>query len=246
MLYVEDKVYEETHRVQYYQCDTNKRLKLGHLMWLMQEAATEHYTKRGFDRAYLEARGSIFLLSKIRLEIRQMPLAGEELRLYTWERGPKRAEYIRDYSIQNGQGEALIEASTAWLVVDPVRHKLLLPATISDMTNVYATEAGIKAPEKLRFHGELRKWGEEVVRYSGMDCNGHLNNAEYGNLTCNMLEKHMFEKGLATFQISFQREALGGQMLELYTGEENGGHYCVGKVEGKASFDAFVTFQKEK
>ena len=64
MLYVEDKVYEETHRVQYYQCDTNKRLKLGHLMWLMQEAATEHYTKRGFDRAYLEARGSIFLLSK--------------------------------------------------------------------------------------------------------------------------------------------------------------------------------------
>jgi medium-chain acyl-[acyl-carrier-protein] hydrolase len=82
----------------------------------------------------------------------------------------------------------------------------------------YVGDSVGEIPSKVEIPEELPM--QEVyryqVRYSGLDNNGHLNNARYGDLCCDVLSLEEWDgRKLQHFRITYLQEAIIGQEITI-------------------------------
>lgn len=206
--------------VDYSLVDKDYNLKLSSLLRFMQNAATEHYDKKGLGRARLISEGMVFLVSKIALKISCPIKAEKTLELTTWEEDIKGAYFVRDFEFRV-DGEVVGQAQTLWVVVDPVTHAVLRPSdfpypiqTPNKSVEISAGKISERTLEKV--YDEKRR-----VRFSELDCNGHMNNCVYADYTIDVLACFEDDVSWSEAHINFNREAkLNDEMtLTLFKGD---------------------------
>ncbi len=206
--------------VDYSLVDKDYNLKLSSLLRFMQNAATEHYDKKGLGRARLISEGMVFLVSKIALKLSRPIKAGETLDLNTWEEAIKGAYFVRDFEFCVG-GEVVGQAQTLWVIVNPETHAILRPSDFP-----YPIQTPNKGVEisagKVSERGLEKAYDEKRrVRFSELDCNGHMNNCVYADYTIDAMSSFKDVVSWSEAYINFNREAkLNDEMtLTLYKGD---------------------------
>lgn len=123
----------------------------------------------------------VFLLSRSSFRIHRMPRVYEEIVVSTWEHGIKGSQFLRDFEYFSKEGELLVSASTAWLLVNPVSRKILRPTEfIGELQKLPekkpdCMEAGKRGAGAARVLGkrkyDIRIWTETAtftMRYTGI------------------------------------------------------------------------------
>lgn len=204
------------HELRFYDCDCHKRAKLSTIMKLIAETAGADYSVEGHAHQILWEQGMAFLLSRTNFEIRRMPENGERITVSTWEQGVKSAQFIRAFELFDEQGEMIISAVTTWLLVNPKTRKILRPEVFArKMTAVSEKKTEATLPVKLRMPEGGSLVQTRKIRYSDLDSNGHVYNAVYGDIVCDLLPLTILEKPIRGFQINYQTEAVLGEELAL-------------------------------
>jgi acyl-ACP thioesterase len=232
--------YSMPYRVTSYDCDPSRRLRLSVILQLIQEVAGRHLDGEGNSYEKMTAEGYAFLLTREVLRINEQPKYNEELLVETWYRQTKGVQFLRDVCISDKSGRHLIEASGAWVLVDPNSHKILRPSVFPLEIEKTAPCEGLVAIEKLNLPKELIHAGSRLVRWSDIDCNGHMNNAVYADIVCDFYPNGMKGREIHEFNISFLGEALEGSEIEVSTDEVEGKVYFEGKTLGKSCFEATI------
>lgn len=203
------------------------------LLEILQEAAGEHAALLGLDRMTLLEKDLFWAIVRQSLEITRLPAIGETVVVETWPGKPSRTAFPRHIVGRTPDGELLFRAVALWLFMNWKTRAMVLPAASGLEVPGLSREGELPNPTgiapKAYPNAEIRR-----VRYTELDCNGHMSNTKYLNWMDDLLplayhESHM----LMRLQICYLNEALDGQEVALSWALEDD----VLSLEGKSAAD---------
>jgi len=234
----------EEYTIQSVDADFKGECRWSSLLSILQRAADRHIEALGISREEMIERGMGWMLITLELDMQRIPRDMETLYVETWSRGSKGALWHRDYRIKNNSGDILGEARSVWALVDIHKRKILRPSMFPYEVPIGEESVG-ELPSKAVFPEGIQLYEAYpyIVRYSGIDTNGHLNNARYADLCFDVLDEQELQEGKVTgFKITYHHEARWKDtMLINRSSEENGRIYVQGlSQDGTPYFDAAI------
>ncbi|RKQ35619.1 acyl-[acyl-carrier-protein] thioesterase [Oceanobacillus halophilus] len=211
-------VFKKNYHIDLRDVDFTKRLKWSTLFSYFQEVASLSAADLGAGIDKLEEKyGVAWILMRIRVEIERMPKWDEQITIETWPQEPGRLEFERDFIVRDQNGESIIRAISAWVIMDLKERKLKRPAHISLTYPSVVEERAIDYKlKRLKVTDRLETAYKKVIGYSDVDFNGHLNNSKYVDfiMDCFPIEQHKAHE-IKAMEVNFNQEALPGDSIIL-------------------------------
>ncbi|MWV47046.1 hypothetical protein GRF59_25960 [Paenibacillus sp. HJL G12] len=235
-----DIKWNESYLIHSNDIDYKSEARLSVILALMQRTADADLERLGATRDQMMAQGMGWMLITMDLRVQRIPRALEEIVIHTWNKGPKGALWQRDFRITGSEGEIIAEACSIWALVDISKRKVLRPSAFTFEVPIKSDDSVGEAPDKVKIPEEavLSEAYRSVVRYSGIDANGHLNNSRYADLCMDALSKEELDHlTMGSFKITYQHEALVGDEIEVYRSDTVDGRiYFKGQAADGSSF----------
>lgn len=207
--------------------DFTGKLSIQSLFSFFQEVAWEHATLNGFGFEHLKEQGYFWALSRIKVEITEMPKWTDQITLSTWPSGTEGPFALRDFSIFNSQGEKIIGATSSWLIVDTASRRPRRPDAFKERMpiceNVRATEGN--APKITQDFSQSTHSYSVMSCISDIDVNGHINNTKYLEWAINSFSVKEFEQfSMESIVTNYLAEGFCEDQIEIkrgYNGEKS-------------------------
>lgn len=228
------KIYEHIKEFQIKYCDVDFKdeIKPSVALSLMEEVACSSADELGFGYQYVKPKGYAFMVSNICVEFYRPVGIGETVKVKTWPTPPSYVVFGREYKFETADGEAAMNASSRWCLVDMASGKLLQSKYIDNQDySTYNTAKALenvqwKIPTFLPEEGELRF--SMTVANSEYDHNMHVNNTRYADYCFNCFSvAELAQKQLKRFSISYVRQCREGDSLRFYRKPCGNGEFLV-------------------
>ncbi len=234
--------HSEKQLVEFYDCDNKMRQRPSHIVRRLQQMAENQL--QIWDMSYEKMRsehGMVFLLSKLILDIEQFPTSAQHVELKTCPMGSKGSQLLREGLVQGEDGQRLCSLYTTWTLYDVNAGRVVRPAACP--IKYESGEISIST-DSFKFRAEM---GELVasrrVVYSDLDPNGHINNATYLDIICDTLPfERMEQDDIKQISIYYQQQAVAGDVLSIYMGQNEGEYSIVGQIGERPCFEGLVKF----
>jgi medium-chain acyl-[acyl-carrier-protein] hydrolase len=239
-------VWEEEVTVKTYATDFMGRWKPGFLVQELTEFASHHASNLGLDYQGMLEKDMVWVLSRLKLRFYQHPMLGQQMMVKTWPKGiQQRLFFMRDFELRTLQGQPVVAASFAWLLVNPKIRRILPPQSLgAGIPDNGGLSAIPEALDKLSPPGDLVERFKVQARYSTIDLLGHANSARYVDWICDCFSQEDYRaRPLDWLQLNFINETLPGEQLSIAAGPDPaapGTWYVTGTNlnTGLRSFDA--------
>ena len=210
--------YEDTFSIASYEADYAGTLSLYALMNRFQELAGQHAASLQVGYNTLKDAGLAWILSRMKVQIRSLPCWGDTVHLATWPKGIDRLYALRDFCVTGGKGQTLVNATTAWLLIDTDKGR---PRRIEslpiDLHFPNAQHALQDLLEKIQMPKELMPVFEKSIWLSDLDTNRHVNNAQYVKWITDCFSEEQFrDRRIASLQVNYLEETLVGDTVRLF------------------------------
>lgn len=212
------KKFEKEYHIRTYECDKNSNLRILTLMNILQDMADSHASDLGLGLEFCLSKGLAWVGSNYHLRINRLPTLHETIRVQTWPAEEKKLGAVRDFVVFDEGGNAVITASSQWILIDFARKR---PVALRDNLPEYSVypERTLntdfpKLPEPERADC-VKKF---CVRFDDIDINKHVNNAVYP-LWATEAVGHEFRDVHfpAEMEIAFKKEGHLGEEVEIMT-----------------------------
>lgn len=220
-----DKVGRYLEMAEPFHCDFSHRLFMGHLGNHMLNAADFHSRDRGFGMDYLNSINKTWVLSRLAIEMNDMPRQYEKFYVETWVESA-----MRYFTNRNFRVVAATESPTPivygygrsiWAMIDTVTRQ---PCNLLDVNNGSILEYVEKEKEnpmdklsrvKMSDDAELLRTIE--TQYNDVDINGHINSVKYIEHVLDLFTVDWYKQHtLKRFDIAYVAESHAGDQLRFY------------------------------
>ena len=213
--------YSEDFPVRTYECAPDGSVRLPQLLNFLQEAASNHAARLGFDFPVIDeatGRRGAWVLAQIRLHMDRYPKWRDIVRVRTFPHDGRGLFANRDYKVELADGTVCGVGTSRWMVIDPeTRRAVRIPASVTEYDGPCPPLFGAGDPFTRPRYPECVE-GESVRQYRVMrahiDLNGHVNNVHYVGW---MLESVPAEtadtKCLSDIEIVYRSETLYGETV---------------------------------
>jgi medium-chain acyl-[acyl-carrier-protein] hydrolase len=203
------QLFEETIRVNAFECDINRRLKPAVFFQRMTETAVIHAARLGVGFEDMLARNLFWVHSRMKIKFFEFPGPGDMITIRTWPKTiQQKLFFIRDFEVLDAGGRKLAAATSAWLIIDAAARKMVAPQSLDLDLPALANRTGLDEPlERLG----MAESGEERLRvragYSAVDIVGHANNSRYVEWICDAFPYETFRhRKIDWLQINYDHE----------------------------------------
>ncbi|AIQ21961.1 acyl-ACP thioesterase domain-containing protein [Paenibacillus sp. FSL H7-0737] len=224
--------------------DYRSQGKLSFILDIMQCAADFAVGNLGISVEEILNAGMGWMMITLDLDFKRIPRPNDVLSVHTWSKGTKGALWQRDYRIFDADHIEIATARSIWALVDIEKRKILRPNALPVQVKHYNGDSVGDMPVKVTIPTDIIM--EEAyryqVRYSGLDSNGHLNNARYGDLCCDALNLAEWDNAEFTrFRITYLQEAkFGDELTILRSAVTDDGIYVRGQNSDIVFFEACI------
>ena len=242
--------YKENHTIACYEADANQLMRPTAMLDMMQEAANINATALGFGYDELINSNTAWVLSRIHVKFEKLPLWRQEVNLKTWHKGVAKLFYLRDFILSDTDGNAMIKATTSWLIIDMNTRRLVRNSDLATSPDKCNKEDAIAEPADkvvvpVDIEPELVR--KHPVTWSEIDTNGHVNNVKYAVWALDAVKpEDIKERPLKELLINYDAEVMPGDTVKIYrTIQENEDglvYYITGKVDDKQNFSVKLIF----
>ena len=210
-----------------FHCDFSGRLFMGHLGNHMLNAADFHSTHRGFGMKRLMTINRSWVLSRLAIEMDEMPMQYTRFNVETWVESAMRFFTSRNFAVV-GEGEKVYGyGRSIWAMIDTETRQ---------PTDIYSIDDGaIRQWIEKEKDCPIDKGGRvkmspdaKLVRtidtyYNDVDINGHINSVKYIEHVLDLWPMDWYrEHAVKRFEIAYVAEAHAGDNLYFYMeAEEN-------------------------
>ena len=219
-----------------FHCDFSGRMFLGHLGNQMLNAADFHSTDRGFGMKYLMTIKRSWVLSRLAIEMEEMPSQYERYSIETWVESAMKFFTSRNFCVSDSDGHVYGYGRSIWAMIDTETRQ---------PTDIYAIDNGaidkwIVADKPCPIEKSSRvKMTENAgfvrcidINYNDIDINGHVNSVKYIEHVLDLWDIAWYrEHRLKRFEIAYVAEAHQGNKMGFYREQTAENEYCVRLVK---------------
>ena len=215
--------------VEPFHADFMGRLTLGVLGNHLLNCAGFHAEERGFGMATLNEENYTWVLSRLAIEMTEMPCQYEPFSVQTWVENVYRLFTDRNFAILNKDGHPLGYARSVWAMINMhTRRPIDLLEVNGGSITEYICDAPcpIGKPSRIKVHAEgpaasLR------AKYSDIDINGHVNSIRYIEHILDLFPLEQYrQKRIRRFEMAYVAESYYDDQLDFYLETEAGGDTC--------------------
>ncbi len=234
-----DKIGKYLFLAEPFHCDFSHRLFMSHLGNHMLNAADFHSTERGFGMTYLNPIHKTWVLSRLAVEMEEMPVQYTKFFVETWVEGAMKYFTNRNFRVVGEDGSVFGYGRSVWAMIDTDTRQPQDILAIHDGAIKGWIETGKECPIEKSSRVKMSA-DASIVRtidtgYSDVDVNGHVNSVKYIEHVLDLfdIEWHRTHR-LKRFEIAYVAESHGGDKLSFYREETAEGEFCVRIVKSPA------------
>ena len=232
--------YSYNYEIKYQEVDGKKKLRLFNLENYLLEVAGTVADELGFGIQVLHPRGVTWILTRLSVEMYELPTHCEKVRFETWIESNAHMLSTRDFRIYSGD-KLIGQCKSVWAVLDLAKREIVnifddpifegcVDGEVLDMPRVRMTT--IPEPTGCAPH---------KVVYSDIDYNGHCNSCRYLQAMTDAYLPDYYGKKVR-LDINYSKEAMLGETLQTnYLVTEDGVQYQQKNEAGETSCSAKIT-----
>ena len=232
--------YNYSYEIKYQEVDGRKKLRLFNLENYLLEVAGTVADDLGFGIAVLHPIGLTWILTRLSVEMYELPTHNDKVRFETWIESNVHMLSTRDFRIYKGD-QLIGQCKSVWAVLDLNKREIVncfdnpifegcVDGEVLDMPRVRMTT--IPDPTGCVPH---------KVVYSDIDYNGHCNSCRYLQAMTDAYLPDYYNKRVR-LDINYSKEAMLGETLQThYLVTEDGVQYQQKNEAGETSCSAKIT-----
>jgi acyl-ACP thioesterase len=219
-----------------FHCDFSGRMFLGHLGNQMLNAADFHSTDRGFGMKYLMSIKRSWVLSRLAIEMTDMPEQHERYVVETWVESAMKFFTHRNFCVSGSDDRVYGYGRSVWAMIDMETRQ---------PTDIYAIDNGaidnwivadkpcpIEKGGRVKISENAGFVRDVDIHYNDIDINGHVNSVKYIDHVLDLWEIDWYrEHRLKRFEIAYVAEAHQGDRLGFYREQTAENEFCVRLVK---------------
>lgn len=215
----QDKVGKYDFIAEPFHVDFTGKLTMSVLGNHLLNCAGFHAAGRGFGIASLNENHYTWVLSRLAIELDQMPGQYEPFSVQTWVENVYRLFTDRNFEITDKDGRAIGYGRSVWAMISletrrPADLLTLHGGGIADY--VCHRDCLIEKPGRIKV-GENAPASEYQTKYSDIDINGHVNSIKYIEHILDLFPMEIFrEKRIQRFEMAYVAESYYGDTLTFY------------------------------
>lgn len=210
--------------------DFTEKLTMGVLGNHLLNCAGIHAAERGFGIAELNENHYTWVLSRLAVEMEEVPRAYEKFSIRTWVENVYRLFADRNFEIVNAAGKPIGYARSIWAMISMETRKPadLLALHGGGITDyICDKECPIEKAGRVKVN-EAEPVARYTAKYGDIDLNGHVNSVKYIEHALNLFPLEMFrEKSLRRFEVAYVAESYYGDTLCFYREQVGEGEYDI-------------------
>ena len=221
-------IWKEERLIESFDVDVLGRLRPQTLFAYLLNSAWNHARGTNYGHDELSARNLMWVLIKMEMHIKRVPLWGERISIETWGKRIVRLYALRDFVITSEAGEKLVSATSSWMILDRTSGR---PQRFYQKSDSFPWQLGrdeietnLDKVEELKGSIELARF---FVLFSDIDVNRHVNSARYLQW---MMDSHSYEHLSSTeagsIELSFLSEALQNDEVTVLSEEMGDRELC--------------------
>jgi len=196
-----------------YELDFEGFAKPVSLLNFLQDAAGDHAAHLGWSVTDLLKENMTWVLSRTHVRIRRYPAWGERLSVLTWPSGRHGFFALRDFEASDAFGQAVLAATTSWMILDlgrkqPLKIDGILPENFLLARRALADDFA-SLPVLDRPDREL----DFRVDSGHLDLNRHVNNAVYVQWALETAPAELAGRRPVEIEVSYRAEAFYGDTV---------------------------------
>ncbi|MGD9909022.1 MAG: acyl-[acyl-carrier-protein] thioesterase [Candidatus Izemoplasmatales bacterium] len=224
------EVFKKSFRIEQSEVGPEGYILLDSLQRRIQNISDEHGYLLGFGFDDMKKRGFFWVVSRLMVEIKQMPRLNDMLTIETFLTPPTGAGINRYYQLFNSEGLCLITGVAKWSVVSNETLKLVKTNQLDFVTNLQFSKEAIEFSneglKRIDFPSDQEVILKSlVVKQEDLDFNNHVNNTIYVKYIRDLFG---IPSDLYAYQINF--------ISPLYLGDKV--HIKAVSIENKIVFEA--------
>ena len=210
--------------------DFTGRLTLGVLGNHLLNCAGFHATDRGFGIAALNEDNYTWVLSRLAIELDEMPYQYEEFSIQTWVENVYRLFTDRNFALIDKVGRKIGYARSVWAMISMNTRK---PADLHALHGGGIMDYICDEPCPIEKPSRIKTTSTEpltalVAKYSDIDINGHVNSVRYIEHILDLFPMEMYRaKRIRRFEMAYVAESYYGDELTFFMDDDGGGIYTV-------------------
>lgn len=226
----QDKVGKYDFTAEPFHVDFTGRLTMSVLGNHLLNCAGFHAADRGFGIASLNENHYTWVLSRLAIELKEMPCQYEPFSIRTWVENVYRLFTDRNFEIIDKDGKTIGYARSIWAMIDlgtrkPVDLLTLHGGSIANY--ICEKECPIEKPGRIKV-SERDDVFQYQARYSDIDINGHVNSVKYIEHILDLFPMEIFrEKRVKRFEMAYVAESYYGDTLSFYKEAVNEDEYHI-------------------
>ena len=210
-----DKVGKYAFMAEPFHCDFSGRLFMGHLGNHMLNAADFHSSDRGFGMKYLMTIQRSWVLSRLAIEMDEMPMQYTKFCVETWVENAMRFFTSRNFAVVGEDGHTYGYGRSIWAMIDTeTRQPTDLFAIDNGAINnwiVSDKECPIEKGGRVKMSDEAKLVRTIDTYYNDVDINGHINSVKYIEHVLDLWDMEWYRTHLIKrFEIAYVAEAQTG------------------------------------
>ncbi len=219
-----DKIGHDRHVVDPFHTDFDGKLNYVTLGKHLLNSAENHASVRGFGMKNLNDANYTWVLSRLVIEMNEMPKVYEHFTLNTWIENIYRLFTNRNFSIIGDDGKVYGYARSIWAMINYADRQ---PVDLLQMHGDTMPEWFLpEEPCPIEKQGRVRPIADDkmvrklTMRYSDIDLNGHVNSIKYIEHICDLLPLEKYRTSqLKRIEIAYMAETYVGDRLFFYINE---------------------------
>lgn len=192
--------------------------------------ASLHAGRYGFGYDDMILSRHVWVLSRLVIDLKDMPRTGEHYNIETWVSRVYRQFTDRLFAITSPEGKSYGYAISTWALIDLDSRQPIDLAGMKEekfSRNTIEKEVPIPGPGRLRLANPVKVASREAV-YTDLDINGHVNSIRYIEMMLDLFPHHDFRANPPVrLEVAYSAEAYRGDTLDFYKEEKVPGHYLV-------------------
>ena len=204
-----------------FHCDFSKRLFMGHLGNHMLNAADFHSNDRGYGMNYLNPIHKTWVLSRLAIEMNEMPKSYDKFFVETWVESAMKFFTSRNFSVVGEDGHQYGYGKSIWAMIDTdtrqptdilaIHDGLILKYVETEKECPIARSSRVKMGENAKLVRSINTY------YNDVDVNGHINSVKYIEHVLDLFSLEWYkEYRLKRLDIAYVAESHQGDVLNFY------------------------------